>query len=356
MAPLAGAMLFGQLSAQTYDYTCYCATTRSTPDSIVRLDNNEQLLQALAQPQTLDQLKAAGLGFNQSQIQLLLDWRLLKEDGDLYQTAFPLLDPGKTEDLRGRMRRSAEAAETEFAGAVRDVRKILAGRGREKNLYTVLFSYVLDNLVWSEWEDGNVLKPLENTLDDPVWAGTFWATSPKRTFFCGTNSLSDKGYSLKVNWAEKAIPLMAPFVTDWKNQEKLFTEITTQGMVTDPEAKAVFAPFRLFDEAGVPTIPLIVENPDDALYRACRDLGRAVGVRVLNEVKSGALKDLLTGDDAQLLVIAYHEWMWEFLDACERKGLIEKPVAFAHPESATSADIGDLVFLVKQGLSAPQNG
>lgn len=345
-----GAALF----AQSYDYSCYCMATGSTPDNIVQMDNNEQLLRALARPQTLAQLKESGLAFNQSQIRLLLDWQLLKKKEGVYRTTFPILDAQKTGALRQRMRQFAVAASDQLSDRIAALKGILAKQGRERTAYTIFFSYVLDNLVWDQWESEKILKPLQNSVERPFWSGTFWANTPKREFFCGTNSIEDKGYSLKVNWAPQAIPLMRPFVADWKNQTKMFDEFVSQGKVTDPSAMTAFAPFGIFDAGGCPTVQTIMENPDDPLYECCLDLAKTISSRVLEDVKKGNLKDLVGCEDEEsALVIAYHEWMWEFLEVCENRGLLEKPLAFAHPEKATAADIGDLVFLVKSGPGTP---
>jgi hypothetical protein len=335
--------------SQQYDYTCYCATTSSTPDNIVQLDNNEKLLLALQVPQTLNQLQEKGLAFSQSQIRLLLDWQLIEEKDDIYQTAFPILDSTKTIELRKRMKKHAGASIAQLVDKIDALKSILTKSGREKTIYTILFSYVLDNLVWDEFENEKILKVKQNTIEHPFWAGVFWATSPKRETFCGTNSISDKGYSLKINWAPQAIPLMKPFVTDWKNQLKMFDEFITQGKVTDQQVKAIFEPFRIFDAEGSPTIPLITESPDNPLYQSCLELAKLVSEKLLDEIKQNNFKNSLgCRDEEQALVIAYHEWMWEFLDECETKGLIVKPLAFANPDRAKSSDIGDLIFLVKK--------
>ncbi len=336
-------LTIGELSfSQPYDFTCYCATTGSTPDNIVQLDNNEELLLALQVPQT----------FSQSQIRLLLDWQLIEETDDVYQTAFPILDSARTTDLRKRMKEHAGTTLTQLAGKIGEVKSILAKSGRQKTVYTILFSYVLDNLVWDQFENEKILQPAKNTIEHPFWDGTFWGVTPKREIFCGTNSISDKGYSLKVNWAPPAIPLMKPFVSDWKNQMKMFDEFVTNGKVTDKEAKAVFEPFRIFDAEGRFTVPIITESPDNPLYQSCLELAKIVSQKIIDEIQRSDLAGSIgCKNREQALVIAYHEWMWEFLDEGVAKGLMAKPLSFAHPEKATSSDIGDLIFLVKQPSS-----
>jgi hypothetical protein len=49
--------------------------------------------------------------------------------------------------------------------------------------------------------------------------------------------------------------------------------------------------------------------------------------------------------DEEALIVSYHEMMWELMDALERQGLLQRPLAFSRPKDATPGDIGDLVFI-----------
>ncbi|NIQ06540.1 MAG: hypothetical protein GWO20_12675, partial [Candidatus Korarchaeota archaeon] len=126
----------------------------------------------------------------------------------------------------------------------------------------------------------------------------------------GTNTVSDQGIALKVNWTEKAIPKMMPFVADWKNFSRLFEDYIEKGRIEDDEAKAVFTPFNLFDASGFFTVPVVVESQDNALYK----ISYQISERVANEVPivfdlAALGKTFNFRDNEQTLVIIYHELM-----------------------------------------------
>lgn len=52
-------------------------------------------------------------------------------------------------------------------------------------------------------------------------------------------------------------------------------------------------------------------------------------------------------DNQQVLVIIYHELMWDLMDHWENKGLLKKPVDFTDTGKAEPSAIGDLVFIVR---------
>ena len=104
------------------------------------------------------------------------------------------------------------------------------------------------------------------TAEEPLWAGEVWAVYPPRDFSMGTNSVSDKGVSLKVNWTERAIPKMGPFVADIKTFLRMFDDYVGKGRVEDAEAVKVFGPFGLFDGTGHFTVPVITAKRGDPLY------------------------------------------------------------------------------------------
>lgn len=181
---------------------------------IINLDNNGQILLACTSERTLEELKSMGIRFTQSQIRLLTDWRLLQENEEVFKTVFPILDEDKTNHLRHQMKKGASTLGQDLREDVISLAKELHSIGREKNVYTILFSYVLDGLVWDIWEEKGILVKRKITEENPFWTGVIWAVYPPRDFACGTNRLSDKGVSLNINWSERAIPIMLPFVKD----------------------------------------------------------------------------------------------------------------------------------------------
>jgi len=337
------------LSLDRFEIHSYVTVTRGTPDNVIKLDNNGEILLVCTLGKTVEQLNTMDIQFTQSQIRLLLDWRLLREEQGVLTTTFPILNADHTKHLRSFMKENASILGQNLREEMIALTRELQSIGREKNAYTILFSYILDDLVWDIWEEKSILPKKEITVEKPLWGGVVWAVYPPRDFSCGTNSISDKGVSLKVNWSEVAIKKMIPFVADWDNFSQMFDDFVEKGKVENKKAKQVFGPFNLFDSSGRFTVPVIVEKKDDALYQNCLSLSSKVSEQVLEVINWKKLKkELGFQDEEEALVVSYHELMWELLDYFEQQGLIQKPIAFANPEEAQSKDIGDLVFIVKQ--------
>ena len=101
-------LIFGQTIAQgkdgeenpiildKYDISLYISTTGASPQNIINLDNNGDILLACISGKTIDQIKSMEINFTASQIRLLKDWRLIKEENKILKTTFPILNADKT--------------------------------------------------------------------------------------------------------------------------------------------------------------------------------------------------------------------------------------------------------------------
>ena len=336
------------ISLDKYDVIQYISTTGAAPENIINLDNNGDILLACISGKTIDQIKSMEIDFTASQIRLLKDWRLLKEENKILKTTFPILNADKTKKLRNHPKKISSYLGENLQDDIIHLTKELKSLQREKNIYSILFSYVIDGLVWDRFIEKEILKEREITVEEPFWSGVMWAVYPPRDFSCGTNSISDQGVSLNVNWSEKAIKKMIPFVADWKNLGKMLDDFLQKGKVEDENAKKVFSPFNLFNSSGQFTIPIIEEKKGNTLYEICFLISEKIAKEVPKLLNLSELKEAFDfRNEEQTLVIVYHELMWDLLDYFEEQNLIQKPIAFANPEKAESKDIADLVFFVK---------
>ena len=332
-----------------YSFLQYITTANLAPASVLRLDNNGEIALAARRGITKEQLKATGIAYSESQIALLEAWRLLAEDGDTLRTQFPILPIQETQRLRDRTHRAAAELSRRLEPKIRNLREELSRTGRAANSYILVFSYVLDGLVWHELESRHLVDSQKISAETPLWSGVVWALYPPRTFFPGTNSLSDGGVALKVAWTEQAIPKMGPFVADFHTLGQLFDDYKTKGFVEDAHAKEVFGPFDLFDRSGHLTIPVIVESDSNALYRSAKAIAEEVAADAPGLLDpAGLVSAFGFRDEQQALVIAYHELMWDTMDQLEALGLVQRPVAFTAPERAKPADIAALTFIVRK--------
>ena len=206
------------ISLNKYEISCFVYATGSTPDRIIKLDNNGQILLVCIPGKTIEQLKALNIPFTSSQIRLIKDWRLLRERNKVLKTTFPVFKIDKTKHLRNLMKESAIILGGNLEKDIISLKKELLLIGREKNIYTILFSYILNGLVWDGFKEKDVLSEREITIEKPFWNGVIWAVYPPRNFTCGTNTISDKGVKFIVNWSEVAIKRCSPL---WQILETL---------------------------------------------------------------------------------------------------------------------------------------
>lgn len=73
-----------------YELICYCDMADESPENIIRLNNNGDILFATAQGKTREQLRAQGIAFAASQIELLKRWRLLTEEKGVLKAQVPI--------------------------------------------------------------------------------------------------------------------------------------------------------------------------------------------------------------------------------------------------------------------------
>jgi len=334
-----------------YQIVQYASVSRYGPQNIMRFDNNGDILLACREGLHEDDLKGRGVSFSQSQLALLETYRLVARSSDTLRTLIPLLDSVQTSELRQRSAQIAEMVCESTEGPVRALKEHLEQIKRERNAYSIIFSYVVDGLVWRRLEELGVVRKREIGGETPLWAGEVWGLYRPRDFNCGTNRISDQGISMNVNWSQATIPKMMPFVADFKNLIQMFNDYIAFGRVKDPAAKEVFAPFDLFDRNGLLTIPVIREYQSDSLYNRCIVLSEQIVQLVLKSLDTQSMRKRFDfKDESQTAVVVYHEIMWDLMDAYEMKGCLKKPVAFSIPDQAESSDIADLVFIVRGGM------
>ena len=321
-----------------------------SPESAMELDNNGELVLACRQGLTRDQLGERGIEFAESQIWLLTMLRVLdEEDGEL-RTAIPLLDTDETAELRAETAAIAEEIAPQSAPGVEMLLNHLRAIGREGNAYSILFSYVIDGLVWDRFEERGRILVREITAERPFWSGEVWGVSPPRTDTAsGTNSISDSGVALKVNWSEPAIPLMGELMFDWGAQGAIVETLVAESRVVPNEVREKLARFDLVSEDGRLTIPVIDEQPGNILYEAATALADQIADSALERLAPANLVSRFGfRSHSQALVVAYHELMWDLMEQWEASGLIQVPIALEGSAEARPPDVAALVFAVRE--------
>jgi len=322
---------------------CYCSG--GDPEEIVRKDNNGQILFTARRGTTREGLKGDGIAFTESQIELLKDWRLLAEQGNQLKTRMPVVGPEEMARLRAlshvqavELGRSLQPDFKAFVAAVNE-------RGYADNSYSIAFSYLLDGMVWDEFDQRHLLPSMETTAEKPFWAGALWAIYPQRNA-PGTNSKSHGGWILEVMWTQSVQPLLTPLNSS-SLVHPLLNDLETRGGASDLATRNQLVALGILTADGKPAVPIIRKVPSDPIYAKSLAISHKVGDGMLRAMQSPAIPVLTGSDDSGVaLVIAYHEFMWELLAYLEQTGIVSPPAILSAKTHADPRQVHDLVFIV----------
>jgi hypothetical protein len=335
-------------SVLEYRIVQYISSSAPDPISIMKLDNNGELILACKQAKTKEQLSNMNINVNDSQIRLLELYDLLKVENGNLQTAFPILNEKQMQQIRKSTKQVAPKLADFLENDVKELISLLRKTGRSKNAYSILFAYIVDGRVWTCFENQNLIH--DNTIDKnhPYWAGQVWAFLPEREFSCGTNSSSAEDYMFVVNWSKNAYPTLGLFTKEIRKlDENSFLQFSRKGYVENDSIKNVLIPFGVFNESGKLLLPVIEENSDNEFYQISQRISKKIADKVpallsLEEFR----KKYNFNDIEQSLIIVFHELMWDLMDELVERGVVEKPVLFSNPDKAKSKDVADIVFIV----------
>jgi hypothetical protein len=351
-------LLFVNVNAQNnkyFDFTsnesiCYCTPKKSTPQSILAIDNNWEILLNLVTPKTTKQLDSIGLKYTISQLRLLEDWSIIEiVNNNQYKTIVNIFDSIQTEQLRSYSMKYSKMLIPIIDNDIKELRGHLELTKKDKNAYTILFSYILDDKVWDYMKVSKLISEHLISIDRPFWSGDFWTLYPKRIFYCGTNSFSNNKYSFKVNWSENSIPNMIPFFSRWDLQNQIISDLYNNDKVSNQDAISVFKQFNVFDSIGNINVPLIFENRSDFVYNCSNLISDKIVKFVNTQIDIEEIKNKFGfADKSKALIALYHEMMWDILTILEKEGKISKPIAFSEPNKTNPFDISNLIIIVKK--------
>jgi hypothetical protein len=338
------------LLAQATDYNnwknwediCYCTMNNSYhPSSIVSADNNLQLLLALKNGLTLKQLDSLKLPYIKSQLLLLESQHLLNKADGIYKTVIPILYSEQTAHLRKQSLFVARGIYPEIKKECCDLVAKLSEQNRSSNAYSILFSYVLDGLIWKRFEKEGIVKKWDTT---GIWSGNYWFLTPKRPVDCGgTNIWSNENFMFKWNWS------YAENVTDglWKKNLEMLFPLAQGNTVPNKEIIDEFSALGFFDKDLHLTIPVINEKENNTLYLLSINIIDKLFPAFMAKTDIEAFKTSYKfNDNSETVIVFYHEVMFDLMDLLLEKQVIQMPTAFQHSEKATLKDAADLCFIV----------
>lgn len=333
-------------SGRDVDVYLYGDVKDLSPAAIARLDNNYEILAALKKPSSKASLLQRGTEVTDSQIELLMSYGLLERRGDLLVTRVPILDRDETTRLRALTARAASRVAEASRNSILEFKRELARSGQVGTTYPLLFSYVLDGVVWEHFGDMGLMRHQDT---NPFWSGEVWAVSPSRGVHPGTITYWHGKAVMYVIWTEQASPVMAPFMSDDRKLRECFGDCVDRGRIADPGLRELFVPYGLVSESGECKFPILSERRGDPLFETADALARTIAEQAASELAPGALVGAFGfRDESQALVVAYHELMWDLLDELERTRTITKPDLLSDPSAAAKAHVGDLVFVIRK--------
>ncbi len=328
-----------------WELICYCSGQQKGPDEIVKEDNNGQILFVARRGTTRKGLKEAGVAFTESQIELLKNWRLLAEQDDQLKTEMPVLGPEEMARLRALLRAHAVEIGSSLEPDFKNFVTVLTQQGYVDNAYSIVFSYLLDDVVWDDYDHQHMLPSMEISADKPFWGGTVWAVYPHREA-PGTNSRSYGGWSLSIMWMQSVQPLLTPLNSS-SMLKPLLDDLEKRGSVSDPVVRRQMEGLGVLTADGKLAVPIIREAPSDPIYTASLVLSRKVSEGMRQAMQSPDIPALIgINDNRVALIIAYHEFMWELLAYLQQTGVVRPPAILSANSQADPRQIHDLVFVV----------
>lgn len=124
-------------------------------------------------------------------------------------------------------------------------------------------------------------------------------------------------------------------VFNWKNLRIIHSDYLKYGKIVNEELRRKLEPYEVIDATGNLTVPLIEMKGDDPIFSICQSIASKLVKLIAKKLDLESLKDEYGFyDKEKAFVVAYHEWMWEFMEYLDEKGIVKKPVAFSNPEEA----------------------
>jgi len=337
----------GQKNSDNYDMTCYCSA-RETPNGVVSFDNNLQLISSFNKGLSKKELDSLHIPYTDSQLKLLRIFNLIRKENDKYFSNIPFFDEKQTYQLRAQSKQIADKILPQIEPDIKELAIYLTSTGNSNNVFSIIFSYVLDGLPWKIFEEKGIIKPIDSKDNISPWTGFFWILTSHPSAKSGTNTESDSTFTIGITGGPYR--LMKSIYDEEDGLLKvMLRNYIVSGKITDEKAFKTFEPYNLFNQKGELTIPIIIENNQNKIYVLSKQIAEKIYTEMASkEVTNKAIKDFNFKNEEQTTIILYHEVMWDMLSMLEEKKLIEKPIIIKNPDKASMKDAADLLYIIRK--------
>lgn len=342
------------MSLEDFEILEYVATSKYPPSALIAMDNNARILLACREGRSPAKLRESGIEASDSQIEFLIVMNLLFRDGvgDLY-TTFPILDSVEMTALREETTKLAQDLGETVRSDVEALAAALDAAGYGEHGYPILFSYVLDGMVWGFLEEYEKVPPRRLSARRPFWSGEVWAVRPARESRAETRTIASEGLKITITSSSNTEG-GADFFADREVLKAAISKTSTSFLVEEPQTREQLRHWSFLDDAGQWTIPVIDEVKKDTVFRAAEALtSNLVDAMLEGDVFAGFEARYGFRYPSQALVIGYHELMWDLIDRFEELGLVSRPEGLAgEPGDAVTSGRGS-AFLVDRRYPKP---
>ncbi|MGD0711101.1 MAG: hypothetical protein ABR968_07935 [Bacteroidales bacterium] len=339
--------VLSQNNIKDYEYICYCTLIGANPRDIIETGNNWDLLLALKDGKTSDELDKSGIKYSQKQLDVLQAINFIKKQDGKYYSLITILNSKESSEIRSLTKDIAAKIVLQIHNDYFSFSNKLKEQGFERNTYTLFFSYVMDNLVWQKLEAVNAIPQQKITVEIPLWDGTVWFLHDKRKFDCGTNSSSFENLNIAINWSDYSGVSLSDI--DNNVMEAILKDYKKNVIITDTSIKSLLLNYDLCKPSGKIKFPVIKKDTADKINVLSQNIANIISDYLIKNIDfSTVLNKFHIKSKSDAIIILYHEIMWDILDIMEEKGQIKKPVAFAQPKNCMPSDIKDLIFIYEE--------
>ncbi|MGD9345303.1 MAG: hypothetical protein PVH84_05535 [Candidatus Aminicenantes bacterium] len=335
------------LSLDTYDVVARGKMSRvrgKRPVEIARMDNNGEILLACLEEKTIEELNSTGIKFLKSQLELLVDWDLLEYDRKTktYRTTIYVYGPERAAAIRKLIRRGVVQLTDELDSELNSLQSYLESIDRGKNLFAILYAYVLHSYSMNQFGEEIYQKPQLST-EHPFWNGYAWAINPAKKFNTGVTFMPVEGNQLFI------VSVTTVPRPNFRQISDLIKDIAPDNKVDNPELRESLSSFDLFDKRGDLTIPIF----NIAWSTKLENMAKKVYAKTIELVNSPDLKNILGMEtQAQAAMFLHYEIRYALLKHSLEKGTLIAPIDFKNADNNSPADMRNLVFLMKTEKSS----
>lgn len=323
---------------KAFDQFYYCIYDDMHPREILEMDNNLEIVFYLRSGKTKKELRNNGIEFKISQLSLLKSYNLIREEKGRYFSKVLFFPEYEARELRKSAKDVAVRVAASVSAELKGLLGVLTKMNIPENAFSILFSYVLDTLVWENLRTLGYLKKLKIDRKNPNWDGIIWMVEPKRKNAPGTVCMSSGNVSL----CRTTCPLKKKDMTDSSLLSSAADSFRSTGKVHDKKARKHLEELGIYDD-GI-KIPVIKAAKDDALFKASIALGTVVAQNVALALQSEQnfriFNDL---EKWKSTIIYYHEIMWEIMDILVMAGELQKPAALI---DESKNDLKEVMYIV----------